>query len=342
MINRVSSLILLVTDQCNLKCDYCYVNGHLSGSLTPADACRARELLPDLRHVAFGGGEPLIDLGALEDIRTALAEAGGSRTTFGLTTNGTLVDESAADWVAAHIDLVGLSIDGLSDASARHRLHEDGADSTPQALQALRLLLERDTEVTVAMTLLPDTIGGLAESLLELQRMGTSTVALNLAQKAEWSTADWSRLENELVRFRLERGTGPDAGRMLVHPLDRAITVLKGRRSRASCPGTVGVTLTASGQFMPCDAFPAASEPAEWQCGSLDTGPDMQKLLRIRELSRVRRTECRGCVAAPTCDRGCSCTHVLGTGRPDAIADTWCDFTKAVHRTAERLAAGPR
>lgn len=139
--------------RCNLCCEHCYsisADRDFPGELSTREAF---DLLEDL--AAFGvpalilsGGEPLLR-GDLFEL-TARAKALGIRY-VGLSTNGTAIDESIAERIAAAgFDYVGISLDGRRETHDRVRRQAGAYDG---ALRGLRLTRDRGVKVGVRFTL---------------------------------------------------------------------------------------------------------------------------------------------------------------------------------------------
>jgi uncharacterized protein len=145
---------------CNLRCTYCFYleksqlfeQGH---SLRMSDAMleafvRDRIRSQDAPEIEFAwqGGEPTL-LG-VDFFRRAVAlqrrYADGRRITNALQTNGTLIDDAWAEFLAANGFLVGISIDGPADLHDAYRVDALGAASLDRVLRGLRRLQAHGVE----------------------------------------------------------------------------------------------------------------------------------------------------------------------------------------------------
>jgi heme d1 biosynthesis radical SAM protein NirJ len=138
--------------RCNLACRHCYsisADVDFPGELTTAEVFGVME---DLK--AFGvpvlilsGGEPLLR----PDIYDIAARARAMGFYTGLSTNGTLIDESNIDRIAAvGFDYVGISLDGIEATHDRFR-RMPGAYR--RSLHAIRLARDAGIKVGVRFTL---------------------------------------------------------------------------------------------------------------------------------------------------------------------------------------------
>ncbi len=140
-----------VTPRCNLSCSHCYASGR-DGADRVLDGAEARAVLDDLAGwgvpaLLFSGGEPF----CREDIRelSEYAKSVGLRVTF--STNGTLIDDSTADWLASFgVGYVGISIDGTESVHDAFRRRE-GAYAA--SLAAVRRLVRRGVKVGLRVTM---------------------------------------------------------------------------------------------------------------------------------------------------------------------------------------------
>ncbi|VAW14709.1 Heme d1 biosynthesis protein NirJ [hydrothermal vent metagenome] len=152
--------------RCNLKCKHCYsISGDVDfpGELTTDEVYA---VMDDLK--AFGvpvlilsGGEPLLR----PDIYDISARARAKGFYVGLSTNGTLIDETAADRIAAiGYDYVGISLDGIGAVHDRFRGVKGSFDAS---LAAVRRLRARAVKTGLRFTMTMDNAQNL-EPLLDL------------------------------------------------------------------------------------------------------------------------------------------------------------------------------
>ena len=141
--------------RCNLTCKHCYsisADKDFAGEL---DTSEVYTVMDDLK--AFGvpvlilsGGEPLLR----PDIFEISQRAKAMGFYVGLSTNGTLIDESNIDAIAAiGYDYVGISIDGIGETHDRFR-RMDGAFE--KAMHGIRLCHQRGIKVGLRFTLTQD------------------------------------------------------------------------------------------------------------------------------------------------------------------------------------------
>ncbi|MFA7268051.1 MAG: peptide-modifying radical SAM enzyme CbpB [Sterolibacterium sp.] len=129
---KPSGVYLNPTERCNLNCTYCYLPGEQrsGGSHMPAETLIAslgrlrdyfRSVMPEGRkpRAIFHGAEPLMN----KDAVFAAIDEFADDFVFGLQTNGTLLDNTAMEFLTARNVSIGLSLDGpfagITDATRR-------------------------------------------------------------------------------------------------------------------------------------------------------------------------------------------------------------------------------
>lgn len=149
--HRKPIVVWNVTPRCNLSCAHCYAAGN-AGAQNVLDGNEARAVIDDLAAwgvpvLLFSGGEPF----CREDIRelAEYAKCKGLRVTF--STNGTLIDDDTADWLAnLGTGYVGISIDGTEEMHDSFR-RKPGAYAA--SIAAVRRLVSRGVKVGLRVTM---------------------------------------------------------------------------------------------------------------------------------------------------------------------------------------------
>ena len=158
--------------RCNLTCKHCYsisADTDFPGELSTEEVYR---VMDDLKrfHVPvliLSGGEPLMR----RDIFDVSRRAKEMGFYVGLSTNGTLIDESSIGRIAeVGYDYVGISIDGIKPTHDRFRRREGAYDAS---MNAIRLCREAGIKVGMRFTMTQDNARELPEllDLLEQERI---------------------------------------------------------------------------------------------------------------------------------------------------------------------------
>lgn len=141
--------------RCNLTCKHCYsisADKDFAGELSTEEA---KEVMQDLRSfgvpvLILSGGEPLLR----HDIFDLARHAKSLGFYVALSTNGTLVDDSNIDRIAAiGFDYVGISLDGLRETHDVFRRKQGAFDAS---LEGIELCRQAGIKVGVRFTLTQD------------------------------------------------------------------------------------------------------------------------------------------------------------------------------------------
>lgn len=123
--SQMTSIILQVTQNCNLRCEYCVYSGsyynrvhnnkRMSFDLARKgiDFLAAHSADSETLHIGFYGGEPLLEFELIKKcIDYAYYRCDGKKLYFNLTTNGTLLTREMVDYFCKHGVLMMFSLDG--------------------------------------------------------------------------------------------------------------------------------------------------------------------------------------------------------------------------------------
>ncbi len=323
---HVRSLVLRLTERCNLRCAYCYAHreGAAVPDMTEEAARRAVELCcPEggSLRIQFTGGEPLLCMEVMEAVH-AFGLTSGRRLRLAVQTNGTLLTPAACRRLAAMGCAVGVSLDGLASADAL-RTFADGQPSFPAAVQGIRNLgmagirCNLTTVVTRAnaadLGRLPDLalwLGNVAGVGLDLFRPLGRGRGLELAPEED---ALERGLRALVRRTREVRSAG----------VPFRLRELERLRKRRACGGCGEVYCYAQTEWSLAvdgagDCWPCSSLAGRDGCllGNLRDGLPQRPR---RELGLDAPDSCMACGAFPLCGGGCPAGRAALEGGPDRL-----------------------
>jgi sulfatase maturation enzyme AslB (radical SAM superfamily) len=211
------SLQLVLTDDCNFSCSYCYRSKGKAGLSLSAARRAVRLFLPRARrefNIFFYGGEPLLRFGLVRDlvpeIRTQ-ARLSGRRPRFGVTTNGSLIGDDELAFLEKHRFTIILSYDG----SAQDRQRSAGSEAELRSL-IRRILDGGRIRLVTNSVFTAETVGELSRAMRELIEAGVPAVRFNLSYLAPWGSeairtfdGELAALERYLSRFFRMTGRQP-------------------------------------------------------------------------------------------------------------------------------------
>ena len=153
--------VLLLTNQCNLRCIYCYAGAgeapkktltvELGKAVIDSVALNAQKKnLPEFGLSFHGGGEPTQ---AWRVIKACVqhARAKPLKASISLTSNG-IWSDAQTSWILENINGVSISMDGGPETQARQRPARDGRNSFEYSMRTIRRLDARNFSYGIRMT----------------------------------------------------------------------------------------------------------------------------------------------------------------------------------------------
>jgi len=200
---HISSLTLLLTDDCNYSCSYCYqtkAENYLSFSSIKKALDFFLQYLRPKSFINFSGGEPLLAFGRLQESVEYLQShqiSNKKQLKFTLTTNGSLLDKNIIEFLSAHEFRILFSFDGTAQESTRSE------GSFKDIAQTIRVLLNNPRiELKTNSVFTPATVRNITESIRFISKLGVPDISISLDQGRPWDVADLDALEEELVGLR--------------------------------------------------------------------------------------------------------------------------------------------
>ena len=158
----LTTMVLNVTNQCNLSCEYCYEYGE--DKIVDTENGRKPKFMSEqtardsvdfmlresgdnkVAHVTFFGGETLLNFPVLQKTIAYARQRGaelGKQVDFSLTTNGTLLKPDVIEFLAENQVGVTISIDGPKEVQDKFRVFHNGTGSYDVVAPKIQELLKR-------------------------------------------------------------------------------------------------------------------------------------------------------------------------------------------------------
>jgi len=309
-----SDLTLVLTERCNLSCAFCYVPK--TGRAMPEElALRAVDWLvekaPGRPSVGFFGGEPLLARELIGRVVARGRELCGDAIRFTMPTNGTLVDGAVADELQRGGVELALSVDEATAGGERQH-----------TLERVQVNLEhlRRFSPIARITVTPDNVGSLCETVIRLFQAGFHRIMHQPALERPWPAAavqTWREQHAALADWFCERyGRRQGVPRLIV--LEGIVARLGGRPAAYCGAGVRTAALDPEGRVFGC--YRSVYDPraerlvlADLRSGWVNE-PLVAAYARLHP-HRARpegRESCRGCEARDGCTVYCPATgHVL-------------------------------
>jgi uncharacterized protein len=328
----LTTMVLNVTNKCNLACTYCYEygedkiidteNGKQPKFMSDKTAEESIEFLlaeskgQEVVHVTFFGGETLLNFPVLQKTvayaRRRAAEE-GKRIEFSLTTNATLLRPEIIEWLADNQIGVTISIDGPKEVQDGLRVFHNGKGSYDVVQPKIKELLKRHRTrpVGARVTLTQKNMDVLKIFKHLTEEMGFWEVGLapvttqdhrDYAITAEGKD-DMLRQFEVLAEEWLESAL-KDEHHGFSNVKDTLEEIHKGVSKAYGCGAGLGLMGVATdGDVSLCHRF--AGSP-EHTIGSVTEGVDREKQGKfLTDHHIATKTDCHTCWARPICSGGC-------------------------------------
>jgi len=355
---RPHALSLAVAQKCNLGCTYCYAQqgafGGQAKEMPLETACAAVDLL--MKEVkpgenvtlSFLGGEPMQNrkvIRATTEYAVREAAAREARLGLSITTNGTLLTESDAEFFEEHGFAVTVSMDGQPAVHDRLRPYKNGRGSFDHIVERIAPLLGRQgaMQVSARVTVTPFNLD-LVQTLDMLIGMRFHSVGFSPLLRSSSGTGELDKKGLEAMLeamiacgLSFEQHVLRGARYPFLNMINALRELHRGTHRPYPCGAGAGYFgVSAEGDLSACHRFVGDTQG---QFGNIATGVDkQQQTLWLAERHVHRQSPCSTCWARYLCGGGCH-HEVLERGRPacDFIRG-WLHYTIQAHGRLASLA----
>jgi uncharacterized protein len=344
-------ITLHLTNQCNMGCEYCYVNGTKPQIMSKETAFKAVDMAvrgSSSVGIVFFGGEPLLHKDLIyktmdygKQVKKKLHQQGhiGLHLHYKVTTNGLLLDEEFMEFSAKENLFIALSHDGVKEAHDAHRVGRNGEGTFDRLSSKIDLLLKYRPYAPVLMTVNPDTAKYYADSVRYLYEKGFHYLICSLNYAAQWTEESLNTLKlqyRELADFYYERTMAED--KFYLSPFEVKISSHINRYNycHERCElGRKQISAAPDGKLYPCVQFVGDSL---YEIGDINQGIDEGKRQSLYLLNEQEKDSCKDCAVRERCNHYCGCMNRQATGRIDLVSPVLCAHERILLPIADELA----
>lgn len=160
----ISLLIKPASGHCNMRCKYCFYADEQENRTIPSFGMMNQETMHTIVDkalafadyecsLAFQGGEPtLVGLPFFKDLVEYVSRHPNPkkiRIHYAIQTNGYVIDDEWAAFLAENHFLIGVSLDGMKEIHDRYRLDASGNGTYNRVMEAIRLLEKHKAEYNI-------------------------------------------------------------------------------------------------------------------------------------------------------------------------------------------------
>ena len=349
----VQTLVMNLTNQCNLSCQYCYEFGEdkvatpegkpkfmdLATAKASVDFLLAQSAGRESVHITFFGGETLMNFPLLKQVvayAAGRADEQGRHVDFSLTTNATLLTPAIIEFLSENRIGVTVSMDGPKEMHDRLRVFANGRGSYDIIEPKVRALIQnhRTRPITARVTL----TAGVSDVVrifrhlkqdLGFHEVGFAPVTTSpdrlyaIGQRGmDGVLEQFHVLAREYLEFAL-RGEAHGFSNVS----DTLAELCQGVNKSHPCGAGLGLLgVGPSGDIAPCHRFVDSDVHA---LGHISTGIDREKRAEFLRRGHIgSKYDCHTCWARPLCAGGChheAFVRYGDTGHPNLH---YCDWIR--------------
>ncbi|OHD56470.1 MAG: hypothetical protein A2Y33_15190 [Spirochaetes bacterium GWF1_51_8] len=346
------NIVLLLTDNCNLRCTYCYykgiqkrINGNEENIKTAIGYFYkyAKEMNQSLLNITFFGGEPLLFFNLLKTgVEYADSLAGPDfKIAYAINTNATLFTKEIFDYLEAHNFLFYVSLDGMKQTQDEQRPLHNGAGSYDLIKPWIPRLAAANTMVEKVIT--PENVSRLHDDIEFIVNQGFRSIITSPDFSGNWTRETFEILEREyekLIAYYIKkqrRGKG-----LYLNVVEDKIKAFLAKKSFKETCCNLGQNIfavTPGGIIFPCTRFAVNDPDSPYIIGTLEKGVDPKKLLMMSHYHAKDKPQCEDCTIKDRClGNSCGCISYSTTGDIDGISPFVCEHERMLTRLADELA----
>jgi radical SAM protein with 4Fe4S-binding SPASM domain len=354
LFNRNYLVELLLTEECNLACTYCFADAKPGKMTMSFDVVRqtidkAIKLPSEHLKIEFAGGEPFIEFELLKKAvyyTEKAAEEAGKRVEILVQSNGTLFTDDVLRFIGSTRTMdVGVSLDGTKDANDKTRLFASGEGSYDSIIEGLKRYRSILGNLPGIVTIVHRHNWDRAEELLEFfESLGVVKLRFNPVLRLGRGNSKWNQIgitPEEYFCFMKEVVEYIGATSSLEETnLEIMVRNLLMRRRDFRCmrsPCGAGfdyIVVAPNGDLFPCAKF---TDRRELCLGNLSQVDSLEHcflnnplVLEMADRLVVTIEECRDCLWRHFCEGECSLGAYTTYGsfhKPSPL----CEFYKRIY-----------
>jgi uncharacterized protein len=372
---KLRLLVLELTRSCNMACSYCidgdaYDQKDCLGSANMSEDVALRGVDYLLEHstdqmhplaISFYGGEPLLRFELLKKVVEYAEKRADEKSkciVFSITTNGTLLTPSVAEFLISHSVQMVVSLDGPRDIHDRCRRFKGGGGTFEVVATALEMVRNLDPDyfdrlVRCSVVVTPGS--DLEELQAYFSDLHVNTIANfvdtygidetefgsvgAVAGLSTLRTQMAARLREEGAEFLSQNNMSKDFAAVLLSPMIKRFLesdASSPRMSLGQCVlGASRLYLSADHAFYPCEKVAGHSFA---RIGNIEAGIDADRVADlVEQFYEMAKKQCSGCWMSSRCS-ACIALACSGDQFDMKKYGHYCRGTKAWGESALKLA----
>jgi radical SAM protein with 4Fe4S-binding SPASM domain len=339
---------LVLTEECNLACKYCYVKQKPSIMTNKVFDAHFSMLPKILSHynseyynAALFGGEPLLNWKLIEYIVPILNNDDRCNRIIVMTNGIVLQDRTKYNYLRDNNVAISLSFDGLWNKT--NRPLKSGESSMelyliPDSPLYEMLTVGKSCKVMVS----PDNIDTLVENYNWFVDNGITNPDFTLVRDDVWTDEHVNKMEiesvklaDQMIQYILE-GKRTSVGFFNLYILDTIFGETQGKRPWGCFAGCHGMAFMPNGLVYPCERFGTKNSYPLYS--SIDKSSFTENILKFKDpnLTNPHNYDvCKECTLYKYCNAGCTYSQLKNNNKP---LENLCRIFHILYNQAFRIA----
>jgi uncharacterized protein len=334
-VNTDSDVVIILSQQCNLACTYCYAKESRSSAILSKE-----KLMTVINYILsgcnkstknfsfIGGGEPTLTWDLLEWAINYINnfKRQDQKTSISIATNGTLLTDAKIDFLRKNNAHIQFSFDILPDIQNTQRCFSNNKmNSFDIVNETIKKLKNREVSHSFRSTITKKNVGFMNDMVLFVTENYKNIKRIQMEQVTDANDNDFEFYDLFISNFFKARKTGKQEGIDVYNSISNSANRLKKR----FCNGEFCITPT--GNIVLCHRVSSENEKNFdlYHYGNI-TGKifiDNNKLKKIMARGTVKRDDCEICFAKWHCAGGCNAEQYLLSEQQQLFK---CKFTKRI------------
>lgn len=333
---RKKCISILLTDDCNLRCKYCYC-----GEERKKDSINinfVKRAISDFKNQGnnlfvrfFGNGEPTIEFEKIKGIYDYSKKL-DNNAIFEIQTNGTF-NQEVAKWIAEHLDIVWISYDGTTEANDFYRVNKNNDCVSKIVENNIKFLNGKVKELGVRATIGKKNLYKQIDIVNKMEELGIkylysdlmfANVENKLYYEDEIDPLEYAKEFLKAKKYAEEKGIYYGS----------FFTVNFDEKTNISCRACIPMPhLTVDGYVSCCDMGYSDDKLSELLYGKYDESKDViiydeEKIKNIKARTVDNLKECKECPIKYYCAGGCIGEAINENGTIYSIKSKNCEAIK--------------
>lgn len=200
---KTYSIWLHITNRCNLRCPYCYINkdnksemsddiiyGTINNLLEEAKKYDIKNV-----RIKFSGGEPMLRFDKIKEVVNFYKKNNnGIAIRYAIITNGTIASEEIIDFIKKEKIEMSISMDGDKEYFNKTRIYPDGSGCFDKVMENIHYFKEKGIRPYILVTVSKENMEGLPDFVRLAIREG---LGFRFSVFKDYNSIDKSLVPNE-------------------------------------------------------------------------------------------------------------------------------------------------